>query len=279
MGKQGLKTPNKAFYKNIIQEFSQVYCIPNDYFIPLQKCRLSIMRLNELKSYIESNVFLDNVDWGNQFLKINGLNAQFQDLERKIGIQNQPSEIIGRDEIYVKYVKEHTSKEMCESIYDYLSLNAKVEERIMKIYERVNEEYLKKIENLQKSIKEVSIDSTVELVKFSSFFTSCRAKNINKVSIDSDKYITYQIKSNSENLNNLDVEIEFKIQDRSYNIQVLYNRMVHYEDSLYKLLECIINIDQKENTSKLNKRLLRLTWISVFFVITQTIIGVWGLFK
>ncbi|MGX5518848.1 hypothetical protein [Bacillus cereus] len=282
MAKGSLKVPSKMKFKtktNVVQEFSQVYIVPDDYFIPLQKCRLNLMKLNELKNYIESNSFLDNVAWENHFLKIDGLNAKFQDLERMMGIQKQPSEIIGSREIYDKYVKEHTSEDICKSIYSYLSLNADIEKRMEKIYERINDEYLTRIGNYQENFNSSSSETKLELIKFSAFFTSCRAINIQKVSINSDKYVTYQLKSKLENLTELDVDTHFKVQDRSYNIQILHDKMIHYEESLYKLLECIINIEQKENTSNLNRRLLVLTWISVIFVITQTIIGVWGLFK
>ncbi|WP_410994631.1 synaptonemal complex protein 1 [Bacillus paranthracis] len=282
MGRQGVESSTgvkekiQKKQKNTIQEFSETYNVETDFFIPLQKCRENLLRLNEIKQYIEDNEFLKNVSWENHFLKINGLNTKFQSLEREMGFKNQPAGVINQQEIYSQYVTEHDLEDIYRAIYEYLSLNADIEERTTKIFNRINEQYLEEIflyQNKLTLMASPNASVSSELVKFSAFFTSFKSKNIERISIESDKYVTYQLKS-KENTSKLDVIKEFKIQDRTYNIKMLYEQMLHYEESLYKLIECITDVEQKEKISKLNKRLLVLTWVSVAFVITQTLIGV-----
>ncbi|PER68562.1 hypothetical protein CN503_09495 [Bacillus cereus] len=282
MGRQGVESSTgfkekiKKKHKNTVQEFSEIYNVETDFFIPLQKCRENLLRLNEIKQYIEENGFLEKVLWKNHFLKIDGLNTRFQSLEREMGFKNQPSGVINQQEIYGQYVTEHEIEDIYRAIHKYLSLNADIEERTTKIFDRINEQYLEEIffyQNKLKMMASPTASVTSEIVKFSAFFTSFKSKNIERISIESDKYVTYQLKS-KENISKTDVIHEFKIQDRTYNIKMLYEQMLHYEESLYKLIECITDVEQKEKVSKLNKRLLVLTWVSVAFVITQTFIGV-----
>ena len=138
-----------------------------------------------------------------------------------MGFKNQPSGVINQQEIYGQYVTEHEIEDIYRAIHEYLSLNADIEERTTKIFERINEQYLEEISIYQSRLKMMASPTasvTSELVKFSAFFISFKSKNIERISIESDKYVTYQLKS-KENTSKLDVIEEFKIQDRTYNIK------------------------------------------------------------
>lgn len=265
--------PRKASPRNVIHEFLEVYHIEQDLFKPLIKCRENIYKLDGIEGFVLENPFVKEVEWNNYVLKNKGLWAKFNSLERRMGFIDNETDVMSQQTIYDEHINDFELKDVCIAIYDYLVLNVEIEEQIEKMLTRANAEYAEKLNGLGNLLDMNSPEKSAEFMKFGSFYSSIFVKSIKNISVDSNKYITYQIKA-KENLKTLGVQTMFKLKDRTYNIKQLYERMVHNEESLYNLLGCLANIEQKEKISQLNNRLYWLTGISAAMVILQTIIAI-----
>ena len=236
-----------------IREYHEQIHIEDAFHI-FQKARLNMYRLSELEDYILEKGYNKEKGWKYWKLKIKTRKEAFHALEKQVGVKQNPKPI-GKP----TYV-QNDIKEIINLVHAYLKLNYKMEKTLLSILEAITrfirtsyEEVLLLLENHFKGMAKFLNEKKIYHLDI----------DLDKVSTESDKIITYEITSKDKQITKAlnafpKGRLFLKVRDHEFNIQKGYEDVKKYEKLLsniiLKNMEFIEAIENKKKENMNDKR-------------------------